>query len=88
MRSQSNDDPLDEIREAIFRCFTGQYGEKVMAFLDEMYSKQTSYVPNDPHATSYNEGGRGLLIGLKRQIELYQASKDSNQKPNTQTEVL
>lgn len=69
MRSQYNE--LDEIREAIAKTFTGTYGEKVLEFLENMYMNQISAEPNDPYTTYFNEGGRGLVLGLKTQIELY-----------------
>ena len=78
MRSQYNE--LDEIREAIAKTFTGTYGEKVLEFLENMYMNQISAEPNDPYTTYFNEGGRGLVLGLKAQMELY---KKSNQQPTS-----
>jgi len=69
MRSQYNE--LDEIREAIAKTFSGTYGEKVLQFLEDMYMNQVSAEPNDPYTTYFNEGGRGLVLGLKAQIALY-----------------
>jgi hypothetical protein len=79
MRSQSNND-LDEIREAIAKTFTGTYGEKVLQFLEDMYLNQLSAEPNDPYTTYFNEGGRGLVLGLKAQIYAYKNSSDTNVK--------
>jgi|TARA_Y100000310_G_scaffold313869_1_gene362716 hypothetical protein len=73
MRSPSNE--LEEIREAIVKTFSGVYGEKVLNFLDDMYSNQISAVPNDPYTTYYHEGGRGLVLGLKFQINAYKEVK-------------
>ena len=73
MRSPSNE--LEEIREAIVKTFSGVYGEKVLNFLDDMYSNQISAVPNDPYTTYYHEGGRGLVLGLKVQINAYKEVK-------------
>ncbi len=73
MRSPSNE--LEEIREAIVKTFSGVYGEKVLNFLDDMYSNQISAVPNDPYTTYYHEGGRGLVLGLNFQINAYKEVK-------------
>ena len=63
MRSQYNNE-LDDIREAIAKTFTGTYGEKVLQFLEDTYMNQLSAEPNDPYSTYFNEGGRGLVLGL------------------------
>ena len=76
MRSQYSE--LDDIREAIFKTFSGTYGEKVLKFLEDMYLYQLSAEPNDPYTTYFNEGGRGLVLGLKAQIEAY---KNPQTKP-------
>ena len=76
MRSQYSE--LDEIREAIVKTFSGTYGEKVLQFLEDMYMNQISAEPNDPYTTYFNEGGRGLVLGLKAQITL---SKNPASKP-------
>lgn len=83
MRSQSNNE-LDEIREAIAKTFTGTYGEKVLQFLEDMYLNQLSAEPNDPYTTYFNEGGRGLVLGLKAQINAY---KHRDNKSTQQQEV-
>ena len=75
MRSQYND--LEEIREAIVKTFSGVHGEKVLKFLEDMYQNQTSAVPNDPYSTFFNEGGRGLVLGIKAQIRAYKDSKEN-----------
>ena len=82
MRSRNNE--LDEIREAIARTFTGQYGEKVLQFLEDTYMNQLSAEPNDPYSTYFNEGGRGLVLGLKAQIYAY---KHRDDRPIQQEEV-
>ncbi len=74
MRSRNNE--LDEIREAIAKTFTGQYGEKVLQFLEDTYMNQLSAEPNDPYTTYFNEGGRGLVLGLKAQIYAYKHRDD------------
>ena len=79
MRSQSND--LDEIREAIFKAFQGPYGEKVMGFLEDMYCNSISAEPNDPYTTYFNEGGRGLVLGLKSQIKAYSENGGNPKQP-------
>jgi len=79
MRSQYNKE-LDEIREAIVKTFSGAYGEKVLNFLDEMYSNQISAVANDPYSTYYNEGGRGLVLGLKAQIKAHKEGRQNDQE--------
>jgi|TARA_B110000495_G_C22515575_1_gene314923 hypothetical protein len=83
MRSQYNNE-LDEIREAIAKTFTGAYGEKVLQFLEDVYVNQLSAEPNDPYTTYFNEGGRGLVLGLKAQIYAY---KHRDSKPTQQEEV-
>ena len=80
MRSQYNDE-LEKIQEAI--AFSGVYGEQVLAFLDDMYQNQVSAVPDDPYSTYFNEGGRGLVIGLKDQIKAYKAIKQKNLHPQS-----
>jgi hypothetical protein len=82
MRSRNNE--LDEIREAIAKTFTGQYGEKVLQFLEDTYMNQLSAEPNDPYTTYFNEGGRGLVLGLKAQIYAY---KHRDDRPIQQEEV-
>tara|TARA_R100001143_G_C3308865_1_gene109194 strand:+ start:296 stop:544 length:249 start_codon:yes stop_codon:yes gene_type:complete len=79
MRSQYNKE-LEEIQEAIVKTFSGVYGSKVLKFLEDMYQNQVSAVPDDPYSTYYNEGGRGLVIGIKQQIESYKASKQQDVK--------
>ena len=79
MRSQYNKE-LEEVQEAIVKTFSGVYGEKVLKFLEDMYQNQVSAVPDDPYSTYYNEGGRGLVIGIKQQIEAYKASKQEKVK--------
>ena len=74
MRSQYNEE-LDEIRDAIVKTFSGVYGERVLKFLDDMYSNQVSAVPNDPYSTYYHEGGRGLVLGIKSQIKAFKEVK-------------
>ena len=74
MRSQYNEE-LDEIRDAIVKTFSGVYGERVLKFLDDMYSNQISAVPNDPYSTYYHEGGRGLVLGIKAQIKAFKEVK-------------
>lgn len=74
MRSQYNEE-LDEIRDAIVKTFSGVYGERVLKFLDDMYSNQISAVPNDPYSTYYHEGGRGLVLGIKSQIKAFKEVK-------------
>jgi len=74
MRSQYNEE-LDEIRDAIVKTFSGVYGERVLKFLDDMYSNQISAVPNDPYSTYYHEGGRGLVLGIKSQIKAFKEAK-------------
>ena len=83
MRSQSNNE-LDQIREAIAKTFTGTYGAKVLQFLEDVCVNQLSAEPNDPYSTYFNEGGRGLVLGLKAQIYAYK-HRDSN--PTQQAEV-
>tara|TARA_R110000803_G_scaffold107669_2_gene175810 strand:+ start:2466 stop:2723 length:258 start_codon:yes stop_codon:yes gene_type:complete len=83
MRSQYNNE-LDDIREAIAKTFTGTYGEKVLQFLEDTYMNQLSAEPNDPYSTYFNEGGRGLVLGLKAQIYAY---KHRDSKPIQQEEV-
>ena len=78
MRSQYNKE-LEEIPEAIVKTFSGVYGEKVLKFLEDMYQNQVSAVPDDPYSTYFNEGGRGLVIGLKEQIRAYKAVKPKKQ---------
>ena len=78
MRSQYNKE-LEEIQEAIVKTFSGVYGEKVLKFLEDMYQNQVSAVPDDPYSTYFNEGGRGLVIGLKEQIRAYKAVKPKKQ---------
>ena len=43
---------------------------------------QISAEPNDPYTTYFNEGGRGLVLGIKAQIALYKnpASKPESYK--------
>lgn len=82
MRSQYNE--LDDIREAIAKTFSGTYGERVLGFLEDVYLNQISAEPNDPYSTYFNEGGRGLVLGLKAQIYAY---KHREEKPNQQEEV-
>jgi hypothetical protein len=82
MHSQYNRE-LDEIQEAIVKTFSGVYGEKVLQFLEDMYQNQVSAVPDDPYSTYFNEGGRGLVIGLKEQIKAYKASKQKNLHPSS-----
>jgi len=82
MRSQYNEE-LDKIREAIAKTFSGIYGEQVLEFLDNLYQSQVSAVPNDPYSTYFNEGGRGLVIGIKEQIRAYKASKQENLHPSS-----
>ncbi len=79
MRSQSSsvDEELDKIRESIVKTFSGQHGERVLKFLEDLYQNQTSAVPNDPYSTFFNEGGRGLVLGIKAQIRAYKASKEN-----------
>lgn len=79
MRSQYNEE-LDEIREAIVKTFSGVYGERVLEFLDDMYSNQISAVPNDPYSTYYHEGGRGLVLGIKAQIKAFKEVKEKAQE--------
>ena len=79
MRSQYNKE-LEEIQEAIVKTFSGVYGEKVLKFLEDMYQNQVSAVPDDPYSTYYNEGGRGLVIGIKQQIQAYKDSKQEKVK--------
>ena len=79
MRSQYNEE-LDEIRDAIVKTFSGVYGEKVLQFLEDMYQNQVSAVPDDPYSTYFNEGGRGLVIGIKQQIKSYKDSKQNDLK--------
>jgi len=74
MRSQYNEE-LDEIRDATVKTFSGVYGERVLKFLDDMYSNQISAVPNDPYSTYYHEGGRGLVLGIKSQIKAFKEVK-------------
>jgi len=81
MRSQYND--LEEIREAIVKTFSGVHGEKVLKFLEDMYQNQTSAVPNDPYSTFFNEGGRGLVLGIKEQIRAYKALKQESKNKQT-----
>ena len=83
MRSQYSRE-LDDIREAIAKTFSGVHGEKVLKFLDQMYSNQISAVPNDPYSTYYHEGGRGLVLGIKEQIDAF---KNKEQQPNKQEEI-
>ena len=45
-----------------------------------MYQNQVSAVPDDPYSTYYNEGGRGLVIGIKQQIQAYKDSKQEKEK--------
>ena len=78
MRSQYNKE-LEEIQEAIVKTFSGVYGEKGLKFLEDMYQNQVSAVPDDPYSTYFNEGGRGLVIGLKEQIRAYKAVKPKKQ---------
>ena len=82
MRSQYNKE-LDEIRDAIVKTFSGVYGERVLKFLDDMYSNQISAVPNDPYSTYYHEGGRGLVLGIKAQIKAF---KEVKQKATSYSE--
>ena len=79
MRSQYNKE-LEEIQEAIVKTFSGVYGEKVLKFLEDMYQNQVSAVPDAPYSTYYNEGGRGLVIGIKQQIQAYKDSKQEKVK--------
>ena len=79
MRSQYNKE-LEEIQEAIVKTFSGVYGEKVLQFLEDMYQNQVSAVPDDPYSTYFNEGGRGLVIGIKQQIKSYKDSKQQDLK--------
>ena len=79
MRSQYNKE-LEEIQEAIVKTFSGVYGSKVLKFLEDMYQNQVSAVPDDPYSTYYNEGGRGLVIGIKQQIQAYKDSKQEKVK--------
>ena len=79
MRSQYNKE-LEEIQEAIVKTFSGVYGEKVLQFLEDMYQNQVSAVPEDPYSTYFNEGGRGLVIGIKQQIKSYKDSKQQDLK--------
>lgn len=81
---RSRNEELDDIREAIAKTFTGPYGEKVLQFLEDTYMNQLSAEPNDPYSTYFNEGGRGLVLGLKTQIYAY---KHRDSKPQEQTEV-
>lgn len=79
MRSQYNKE-LEEIQEAIVKTFSGVHGEKVLQFLEDMYQNQVSAVPEDPYSTYFNEGGRGLVIGIKQQIKSYKDSKQQDLK--------
>ena len=81
MRSQYND--REEIREAIVKTFSGVHGEKVLKFLEDMYQNQTSAVPNDPYSTFFNEGGRGLVLGIKEQIRAFKALKQESKNQQT-----
>ena len=49
-----------------------------------MYLNQLSAEPNDPYTTYFNEGGRGLVLGLKAQINAY---KHRDNKSTQQQEV-
>jgi hypothetical protein len=82
MRSQYSE--LDDIREAIAKTFSGVYGERVLQFLEQVYLNQISAEPNDPYSTYFNEGGRGLVLGLKAQIHAY---KNRESRPTQQEEV-
>ncbi|SVA25815.1 uncharacterized protein METZ01_LOCUS78669 [marine metagenome] len=44
-----------------------------------MYSNQISAVPNDPYSTYYHEGGRGLVLGIKAQIQAFKEVKQKAQ---------
>ena len=46
-------------------------GQEFMNWMEETYFNQISYSRNDPHHTSFMEGGRDVVFDIKKRIEKY-----------------
>jgi hypothetical protein len=51
------------------QLFSGKAGEAVKDWLDHAYGK-LSYVPSDPHGTSFNEGQRSVLLQIDQFLKV------------------
>jgi len=63
---------LEELEQEVTNIkilFASPDGQKVFETLETEFSDRSSYVAGDPHATSFKEGQRSVMLFLKDALE-------------------
>lgn len=55
---------VEETIKAYKRLFTTEDGKLILADLKDSLNDGTSFVPGEPHGTSFNEGARSVYLGI------------------------
>jgi soluble cytochrome b562 len=58
------------------QAFGTQAGRRVLADLRKSFSRRSSFVPNDPYATSFREGERSVVLKIESMLKLTEAELD------------
>jgi len=63
------------------QVFTGKNGEVILDWFKHMYGDKISFVPNDPHGTSFNEGQRSVYLQIQEFMkkDIKQLEKESEE---------
>ena len=61
---------LDDLKKTYRQLFNTDEGKIVLTDLElRFHSLATTYVPGDPHDTSYREGQRSVVLTILRMME-------------------
>lgn len=70
MKIKQPDDGLIKREVALGHLFDSPQGQDALELLAELYYDRPSYVPGDPHHTSFKEGQRDVVGYIKQCINL------------------
>ena len=72
MQEQKHANKYDEgFNKRMADMMRTQSGQEFMSWIKETYFNQISYTRNDPHHTSFIEGGRDVVFDINKRIEKY-----------------
>ena len=61
--------------------FDTDAGRQILAWLDATYLNTLSFTPGDPHATSFNEGQRHVVLSIHELINQAEGEGSVNERP-------
>ena len=69
--AENNIDKIKALREDYKKTFDCPEGKRVLKHMEDVgFWRATTFVPNDPMATCFNEGTRSFLLHIKTLLEM------------------